>query len=295
MSTADTQTAQPTTAPVLPGTTRLGPVELIVTDLDRSVAFYQDVIGLRPHRLDATTAALGVGGEDVLVLTENPVASHAGRHAGLYHVAILLPTRLELARAALRISARRAPIQGASDHGTHEAIYLGDPDDNGLELAADRPREQWPRDAYASGPAPLDTDSLFALVAGEQPRPSAAEGTTIGHVHLHVSDLQAALRFYHDIIGFEVQALLPSACFVSAGGYHHHVGFNVWRGERIPPVDPAAVGMHHFTIVVPDAAVLAAVAARIAEAGIEYDTRADASIAVRDPAGNALLITDLRE
>ncbi len=291
MSTADTQTAQPSLAPVLPGTTRLGPVELIVTDLDRSVAFYQDVIGLRPHRLDPAAAALGVGGEDILVLTENSLARPPGRHAGLYHVAILYPTRLELARAALRISSTRTPIQGASDHQTHEAIYLADPDGNGLELAADRPREQWPRDnGYASGPAPLDTDSLFALVAGQEPQRSAAEGTTVGHLHLHVNDLQDALAFYRDVIGFEVQAMLPSAGFVSAGGYHHHVAFNVWRGEGIPAVDHEAVGMDHFTLVLPDAAAIAIVGARIAAAGAQHEVANDGTITVYDPAGNALRI-----
>src|SRR5262249_46531998 len=160
------------------------------------------------------------------------------------------PTRLELARAALRIAATRTPIQGASDHGTHEAIYLPDPDGNGLELAADRPREQWPSpDHYALGPQPLDTDSPFALVEGEQPRRPAGEGVTTGHVHLHVSALDDALRFYRDVIGFESQATMPTACFVSAGGYHHHVGFNVWRGLHVPPVDPEAVGMRWFEVV----------------------------------------------
>jgi catechol 2,3-dioxygenase len=290
MSTADTQTHAPPAAPVLPAATRLGPVELIVTDLDRSVAFYQDVIGLRPQRLDATQAALGVGGEDVLVLTENAVARPPGRVAGLYHVAILYPTRLELARAALRIASSRTPIQGASDHGTHEAIYLADPDGNGLELAADRPREQWPApDGYAHGPAPLDTDALFSLVEGEEPRTPAAEGTAVGHMHLHVSDLDAALRFYRDVIGFEVQVMLPGAGFVSAGGYHHHVGFNTWRGEGIPPADPNAVGLHHFTIVVPDRATLAAVAARISAAGIPHTD--DDAVTVSDPAGNVMRLT----
>ncbi len=290
MTSADTHVTTPASA-VLPATTRLGPVELIVTDLDRSVAFYQDVIGLRPQRLDPPEAALGVGGEDVLVLVESPGARPAGRHAGLYHVAILLPTRLELARAALRIASTRTPIQGASDHGTHEAIYLADPDGNGLELAADRPREQWPgTDHYAAGPQPLDTDSLFALVDGEQPRRPAAEGVTIGHVHLHVGDLDEALHFYRDAIGFELQIAMPTAGFVSAGGYHHHVGFNVWRGEHVPPVDRDAVGMRSFTVVVPDDAALEALAARLSAAGVAHERSVEGVVSTSDPSGNALLV-----
>jgi len=289
---ADAQTTHTTPAStILPAATRLGPVELIVTDLDRAVAFYQDVIGLRPHRLEPPVAALGVGGEDLLILTENPGARPAGRHAGLYHVAILFESRLELARAALRIASTRTPIQGASDHHTHEAIYLPDPDGNGLELAADRPRNQWPqRELYVSGPAPLDTHALFALVEGEEPRRPAAEGVTIGHVHLHVADIGEALRFYRDAIGFELQAQMPTACFVSAGGYHHHVGFNVWRGERVPPVDPGAVGMGWFTVVVPDAGALEAVATRLRAAGLGFARADDGTISVSDPSGNALRV-----
>src|SRR3954471_5795757 len=142
--------------------TRLGAVELTVTDLDRSVPFYEQAIGLRTHRREEGRAALGAGAEDLLVLVEDPAARPAGRHAGLYHFALLHPSREELARAAARLARTRTPIQGASDHGTHEAIYLPDPDGNGIELAADRPREQWPtpQEEFAGGgPRPLDFDS----------------------------------------------------------------------------------------------------------------------------------------
>jgi catechol 2,3-dioxygenase len=140
---------------------RLGPTHLTVSDLDRSVAFYQDAIGLRVHRNEDGEAALGAGAEDVLVLHEEPGAQPAGRHAGLYHVALLYPSREELARALHRIVSTQTPVEGMSDHGTHEAIYLPDPDGNGLELAADRPREAWPAvEAYASGPQPLDVSAV---------------------------------------------------------------------------------------------------------------------------------------
>jgi len=143
----------------LPAGLRLGAVHLTVTDLDRSVAWHERVLGLRVHRHDVAEAALGAGGEDVVVLHEDAAARPAGRHAGLYHYALLFATREELARAAVRLRATGTPVQGASDHGTHEAIYLADPDGTGIELAADRPREQWPAPEEAlirGGPAPLD-------------------------------------------------------------------------------------------------------------------------------------------
>src|SRR3954464_6917941 len=156
-----------TTAPTLPATLRLGGVPLTVTDIDRSVAWSQDALGRRVHRHEAAEAELGDGTETVVSLHEEPAARRPGRHAGLYHYALLYPSREELARAALRLAATRTPIQGASDHGTHEAIYLPDPDGNGIELAADRPREQWPtpQEEFAGGgPRPLDFDSLLGTV-----------------------------------------------------------------------------------------------------------------------------------
>src|SRR4051812_21768782 len=165
---------------------RLGPVQLTVTDLDRSVGFYQDAIGLRQHSRDGDVAALGSGREDLVVLHESPFARPAGRHAGLYHVALLYGSREELARATERLAATRVPVQGASDHGTHEAIYLPDPDGNGLELAADRPRSEWPELRYLRGPDPLDLRDLLATVEGQEVRRQADENLRVGHVHLHV-------------------------------------------------------------------------------------------------------------
>jgi catechol 2,3-dioxygenase len=260
----------------LPATLRLGSVHLTVTELDRSVAFYQDAIGLRVHRRENATAAMGVGEEDLLVLYEEPGARRAGRHAGLYHYALLFPSRDELAHAALRLAATQTRIQGASDHGTHEAIYLPDPDGNGIELAADRPRERWPRTLeYDGGPQPLDLDGLLAVVAGEEPHPVAGPGLAIGHMHLHVGDLERGLGFYRDVLGFEATAFIPgAAAFVAAGGYHHHLGFNVWRGEGVPPAPQDRVGLRHWTVVLEDPRQVADVAERVRAAGIateEYE------------------------
>lgn len=274
------------TAPseTLPPTLRLGGVHLTVTDLGRSISFYEDAIGLRLHRRENAVAAMGVGGEDLLVLHEESEARRAGKHAGLYHYALLFPTREELARVALRLAATRTRIQGASDHGTHEAIYLPDPDGNGIELAADRPRERWPRTMeYAGGPHPLDLDGLLAVVSGEEPREEAGPGLAIGHVHLHVGDLEQGLGFYRDVLGFESTALIPgAAAFVAAGGYHHHLGFNVWRGEGVPPAPQDRVGLRHWTVVLEEQEQVDAVGERVRAAGIETEEYGSGFL-VRDP------------
>jgi catechol 2,3-dioxygenase len=284
-------TAGPAAAGVstLPATLRLGPVALTVTDLDRSVGWYQSALGLHLHRRDPDggIAALGDGHDDVLVLHEDRAAGRPGRHAGLYHYALLFPAREELARAALRLAATRTPIQGASDHGTHEAIYLPDPDGNGIELAADRPRDQWPtpeEEFSGGGPRPLDFDALLATAAGEEPTPHVRPGLRMGHVHLHVSDIAQGLAFYRDLIGFEVWAQMPSAAFVSAGGYHHHLGFNTWRGEGVGPQPAGIVGLRHWTIVLERAEEVAEVRARLGAAGVATEDVAG-GFAVTDPFG----------
>src|SRR4051812_33344413 len=278
--TAATETA----APRLPDALRLGPVELTVADVDRSVAWYQSALGLRVHRHEPSLAELGDGTETTLVLVEDPQARPAGRHAGLYHYALLYPSREELARAALRLAATQTPIQGASDHRTHEAIYLPDADGNGIELAADRPREEWPADlGYAGGPAPLDFDALLATVEGESPTAHVGEGLRMGHLHLHVGDIEQGLAFYRDVLGFEVQANLGSAAFVSAGGYHHHLGFNVWQGRGVGPAPAHTAGLRRWTVQLPTAEAVARVAERVSGA-----EPVDGGFVVRDPWGIAV-------
>ncbi len=289
----DTRTAVSTTGAALADATRVGAVHLVVTDLHRSIAWYEGAVGLRLHRRDGRTAALGAGEEDLVVLEEERAARPAGRHAGLYHVALLYPSREELARAAIRLAVTRTPIEGASDHGTHEAIYLPDPDGNGLELAADYPRDRWPDisgpGGYGAGPAPLDLDDLLATIAGEEPAREVAPGLVVGHVQLHVGDLEAATRFYRDGLGFEVMTDLGTAVFVSAGGYHHHLGFNVWRGRGVPPVPADAVGLRIWTLVVPGADALAAVRSRLEALGSTVESR-DGALLARDPSGTAVRV-----
>jgi catechol 2,3-dioxygenase len=284
-----------TTGARLADGTRVGAVELTVTDLDRSIGWYEASLGLRQHRRDGDVAALGGGGEDLVVLHEDRSARPAGRHAGLYHYALLYPTREELGRAGLRLAATRTPIQGASDHGTHEAIYLPDPDGIGIELAWDRARELWPDisgpGGYGAGPAPLDIEGLLGTVAGEGVTAQADPGLRMGHVHLHVGDLPVATRFYRDGLGFQVMTDLGSAVFVSAGGYHHHVGFNVWQGQGAPPAPADAVGLRHWTLLADGAGEVEAIRRRLSDIGAAVQERADGLLAA-DPSGVAVLVVD---
>jgi catechol 2,3-dioxygenase len=289
MTTTSASTVGPAT---LPADLRLGPVHLTVTDLDRSIPFYETSIGLELARRDGSEAALGAGGDELLVLTEEPDARPAGRHAGLYHFALLHPSRLELARAAQRLIVTQTPVSGASDHKISEAIYLPDPDGNGIELAADRGREHWGdlSDPTAlGGPMPLDMVSLMAMVEGAEPLERASSELRMGHVHLHVGDIEGALAFWRDLIGFEVMTRFPSAAFIAAGGYHHHLGLNTWRGEGVPPMPTGTVGMRRWTIELGAAADVAAVRGRLEAAGAPVEDAPDGFL-TRDPWSNAALV-----
>ncbi|HEX2102483.1 MAG TPA: VOC family protein [Solirubrobacteraceae bacterium] len=276
---------------VLPDALRLGAVRLAVTNLDRSVAFYTTVLGLdvaSRGRMGAHEVAhLAADGEEVVVLQEEPGARRAGRHAGLYHVAYLFPTRLELARALRRIAESRTPIEGASDHQTHDAIYLPDPDGNGLELAWDWPRERWPEtlDLANMRPHPLDLDGLLALTAHEPLVSRAAPGLRVGHVHLHVGDVQRTIAFYVDLLGLELQFDLGTGAFMSAGGYHHHLGANTWRGQGVPPMPPNVVGLREWRIYLPTATDVAAARQRLAAGGVATTSAGDTAFTTIDPWG----------
>ncbi len=282
--------------PTLPDALRLGPVHLVVTDLDRSVDFYERAIGLLQRSRKGGVAALGAGEDDLLVLHEDRDASRAGRHAGLYHFALLHPSRRELGRAVQRLAATGTPIQGASDHGISEAIYLPDPDGNGIELAADRPRERWGdlRDPTTIGPAPLDLQGLVAEAGTEAPPERVDRDLRVGHLHLHVGDVEDGLAFYRDLIGFEVMTHFGAAAFVSAGGYHHHLGFNTWRGEGVPASPPETVGLEHWTVLLPRPDDITAVADRLDDAGHGFE-RTDGAISVADPWASRLLIAPDRD
>lgn len=285
----------PPSAARLPPTLRLGATHLTVADVDGSIAFYENALGLHLPARDGATAVLGAGGEDLLVLVEEPGAAPAGRHAGLYHYALLLDSRAELARALQRLAATHTTIDGAADHGVSEAVYLRDPDANGIELYADRPRDAWPAptrpgDGVGMHTLALDLNGLLATVAGEAPQAHAGPGMTTGHVHLQVGDVGQGLAFYRDVLGFDLMIDLGSAAFVSAGGYHHHLGFNVWMGRGVTPPPPGTVGLRHWTVLLDSTEELGAVRGRAEAAGVEA-VDYDGGFLVRDPWGIGVAFT----
>ena len=285
--TSTTSSTAATVAPALPAALRLGAVHLTVSHLDRSVAFYQDAIGLRVRRQDEVSAVLGTDSADLVVLVEDPAARPAGRHAGLYHFALLFPDRLSLSQALRRLAVTRTPIEGAADHGVSEAIYLPDPDGNGIELYADRPRDEWPPPSSPDTKVgmftiALDLDDVLALSHDQELPRHAADGLVLGHMHLHVGDVQEALGFYGGVIGLETMAFLGSAAFVAAGGYHHHLGLNVWRGQGVGPAPGHTVGVREWEVVLPTAEDVATVRARVEAAGAPVEDR-DGGFLTRDP------------
>jgi catechol 2,3-dioxygenase len=287
-------TIETTATPSLPATLRLGATHLTVSTLDGSITFYERALGLQLHGRDGATARMGAGREDLLVLVEEPGATLGGRHAGLYHFALLFDSREELARAVVRLAETRTRIEGASDHGVSEAIYLRDPDDNGIELYVDRPRAGWPPprqpgERVEMYTIALDIPALLKTVEGEPSRPLAGPGLRTGHLHLHVANVERGLAFYRDVLGFEVMVNLGSAAFVSAGGYHHHLGFNVWLGSAVEPKPDDAAGLRHWTVLLESAAQVAAVRARVEAAGIAVEEH-DGGFLVRDPWQIAVLI-----
>jgi catechol 2,3-dioxygenase len=276
--------------------TTVGPVNLTVRDLKRSEQFYIDVLGFKPlPRRGDTLSLTADGARPLLELKENPAAPpRPPRTSGLYHFAVLMPSRPDLARSIRRLAELRYPIQGGADHLVSEALYLADPDDNGIELYRDRPRDTWtlPNGEIRMATDPLDLDGILDELEGDtRPWEGLAAGTRIGHVHLNVGDLERAEAFYHGVLGFDVMVRRAhGALFVSAGGYHHHLGLNIWNGAGAPPPPPGAIGLREYGIVLPDLAELQKVAGRVQAAGIPAEEM-DQGFLVRDPSSNGVLLT----
>lgn len=275
---------------MLPPGTALGPVSLTVADLAGVAGFYERAIGLTVLERDGDVVRLGPAGGDVLVelVGRADAPPRAQRASGLFHLAILFPERIELARALRRLVGAGWPLSGASDHLVSEALYTADPEGNGIELYRDRPREEWrrqPSGELEMATLPLDLDDLVAeLPSSDEPDNGAPAATRIGHVHLQVSDLAPAERFYEQLLGFDVMVRsYPGALFLAAGGYHHHVGANTWSSAGGPPADPASRGLHHFTVELPDAGEAGRVADRLASAGFDVEAQPDGSVLARDP------------
>jgi catechol 2,3-dioxygenase len=275
----------------------IGRVHYTVADLRRQIAFYQEILGFRLHWREGESAGLGAGGNDLLRLTERPDARRVMGTTGLYHTAFLVPTRWELAHLLKRIAETRTPIDGMTNHGTHLAIYLPDAEGNGIELAWDFPRDQWP-DSFAQMRR-LDAQELFGALAD---RPANWTGLSsesgVGHIHLHVADLEPTKQFYGDILGFGVPFTLSdmpgqwaeTAAFFAAGDYHHHIGTNTWQGVGAPSPPPEALGLRYFTVALPDEEALDWVNGRLQSANIPLQ-RTETDILTSDPSQNQIQFT----
>ena len=291
----------------LPAATSIGHVHLRVSDLERALAFYCDLLGLHQVKREADTAFLSASGGPPyhLLLTGQPRARpKPPRTTGLYHMAIRLPSRQALARTLRHLLAGEWRFQGFSDHKVSEALYLLDPDRNGLELYADRPREQWPREdgQIGMGTDPLDVEDLLREVDQDsEPWTGIDPRTEIGHVHLHVSDLAKAEAFYAGLLGLDVtQRSYPGALFLSAGGYHHHLGLNTWAGVGAPPPPGDATGLASYAFRFPDRESWQGLMSGLKEAGVKVESWPEyeyaASALIRDPDGHGveLVVEDVR-
>lgn len=269
--------------------TSLGRVRLTVADLASETRFYEAVLGLTVLDQSADTVTLGADAP-IVELHGDPDAPRRPRGTtGLFHLALLVPTRRDLARALGRLANAGWRLSGASDHLVSEALYLDDAEGNGIEIYRDRPREEWRfvGGALQMATLPLDLGDLLSEPGGDRGGGMAA-GTRLGHIHLNVSDLAAAERFYSGLIGFEVTVRgYPGALFVSAGGYHHHIGLNTWAGEGAPPPPPGARGLRSFELVLSGADELERLLGRLAEGGCDTRRERDA-VVVHDPSGTSL-------
>lgn len=270
---------------------RIGTVRLKVRDLDAVSSFYQTVLGLSPIETGDRRVTLGTGDTPLLELVGDPdLAPHDARQAGLFHTAFLLQTRSDLGRWLAHVVAARVPLQGASDHIVSEALYLADPEGNGIEVYTDRPVSRWhgAGGEITMSTDPLDLQDLLRSAEGTE-WSGFPEGGSIGHVHLQVGDTGEADRFYRDVLGLDIAARYTGASFYGSGGYHHQLAGNVWNSRRAGRRSERMAGLDAVEIVVRDAADLAAIAARAEDAGFK-STRNTGGLTLHDPWGTAITL-----
>lgn len=276
----------------LPAETRIGAVHLQVSDLQRSCEFYESVLGFTLIAKDSSSAQLGVADVTLIELRAGATQPRTARRLGLYHFAILLPDRASLGRCLTHLL--HSGLQpGASDHLVSEALYLQDPDDLGIEIYRDRPRSEWRThgDELAMASEPLDFDGVLAAGNGARWE-GMPSGTIIGHVHLHVGEIEPALQFYHAALGLDVVVWsYPGARFLSAGGYHHHLGLNTWAGPRATAPEAAEPRLLDWQLVLPDATSVAAAARSLSAAGYSVTPEEVGGSVALDPWGTAVRLT----
>jgi catechol 2,3-dioxygenase len=290
----------------IPPTTRLGYVHLAVNSLDREITFYTQVLGFKLHWREGAEAALGTEAEILLRLTENPIARRYQNTSGMYHFAVLYPSRKELARAIARLFALRYP-NSPTDHGVSKTTYLDDFESNNIELyvrSLDDARFEvengqmvvrYADGRTGSGRDPLDIEALFAeLDEGEPLDLPLPEGTRIGHMHLYASGLDSSMNFYGHILGFQAGMVIEGFRMGEVGldeQQNHVVAFNTWKGEGIPPAPADALGLRYFTIVLPDAAELQRLVEHVQAAGLPTEKTPE-GVLVRDPSQISIILTD---
>ena len=280
----------------LPPNTRIVSAHLKVTNLKRSLAFYTNTLGFYAHTPQAHQAELSASPEGITLihLIAHPNAQPKPRHTtGLFHIAIRVPSRNALAQAIRRLHEQQWPLLGASDHGVSEALYLNDPDGNGLEIYTDLPHSQWPTqgEKVAMYSAPLNVQHLLQE-ATDRTDTHLPSSTDLGHIHLQVSSLATAKQFYCDLIGFDVrQDNYNGALFVAANGYHHHLGLNTWASAGAPSPPTNSVGLDAFTIAIPNTETLEAIANRFKKANITFN-KTQNKITTQDGDNNTLILSE---
>jgi catechol 2,3-dioxygenase len=284
--------AIPTAASCAP--LHVGAVGLIVRDLGRLIAYYRDMLGLTVQDQNRQVALLGVDGVTLIELIHKPDAlPDDPREAGLYHVAFLMPTRADLARWILHAAKNRVPITGASDHDVSEAIYLDDPEGNGVEVYSDRPREKWRRDGKTiyQKTDPLDVDAIIGEIdPATATYPGAPKGLRIGHIHLRVGNVSKAEEFYCGVLGLDVTRRRSGATFMSSGGYHHHIAANTWHSEGAGARNRKRAGLDWFSMEIEDQSTKDDVKKRLEAAGTTID-EVPGGYAAMDPWGTRIRFT----
>jgi catechol 2,3-dioxygenase len=273
--------------------TNIGLVTLRVAQLERSLRFYHGILGFQPIEQAPGRVVLGTqDNQPLLEVIEVPGAGpNPLRATGLYHVAIVLPTRPDLGRMLLRLAEANIEI-GHGDHVVSEALYISDPDENGLELYQDRPRStwRWERGTLVMGTEAVDLRSLAEDSVHAEAWDVVPAGTRVGHIHLKVGNIPAARRFYSDILGFDVMVQMPTALFVSAGGYHHHIGMNIWHSQGAAPTPVTMAGLQSYVIAIPTPEALQEVKARLVANNVSFTEEQPDLIRVNDPWQNTILL-----